>query len=221
MSGRNAEPDHKRARIDWYFDYVSPFAYLQSRRLDEVAALADIRLRPVLFAGLLRHWQHKGPAEIPGKQLLTYRHAHWLAKRMGVPYRMPEHHPFNPLAALRLTLALGCRREVVDTISNVIGGDGLRPDSEAGWRAILDRLGVSDAEALIDAPETKAALMRNYEEAVQAQIFGVPSFIAGGELFWGVDCTDMLLDFLKNPRLFDEPGMAGLAGITASSIRRL
>lgn len=52
---------------DWYFDFISPFAYLQFVRLGELAG-ARLRLRPVLFAGLLQHWGQLGPAEIPAKR---------------------------------------------------------------------------------------------------------------------------------------------------------
>ena len=46
----------------WYFDFVSPFAYLQNLRLDELSAHLKIDRKPLLFAGLLKHWDSKGPA---------------------------------------------------------------------------------------------------------------------------------------------------------------
>ena len=52
---------------DWYFDYVSPFAYLQLEGFDRLPDDLVIRAKPVLFAGLLGYWEHKGPAEIPAK----------------------------------------------------------------------------------------------------------------------------------------------------------
>ncbi len=54
--------------INWYFDFISPFAYLQQIRLREFPNDIAIQSRPVLFAALLNHWQHKGPAEIPAKR---------------------------------------------------------------------------------------------------------------------------------------------------------
>ena len=61
-------------QADWYFDFVSPFAYLQLEMLDEVAKRATITLRPVLLAGILNHFGQKGPAEILGKRQFTYQH---------------------------------------------------------------------------------------------------------------------------------------------------
>nr|MDH4459082.1 DsbA family protein [Nevskia sp.] len=55
--------------VDWYFDVISPYAYLALLKLDDtLPAGVEVRLRPLLFAGLLNHHGHKGPAEIPGKR---------------------------------------------------------------------------------------------------------------------------------------------------------
>jgi len=59
----------------------------------------------------------------------------------------------------------------------------------------------------------KECLRRNTEEAISAGVFGVPSFVARGELFWGDDATDMLVDFIKNPALFEDPEMVRLSNM--------
>lgn len=187
-------------QIDWYFDFISPFAYLQSQTLHEqLPSESRLRCRPVLFAGLLSHWQHKGPAELPTKRRFTYRHVQWLARRHGIPLRFPPSHPFHPVRALRLAVALGCRPEVVDTIFTFIWAEGRDPNEPANWRELAQRLGVADADALVNAPEVKAQLKRFGEEALAAGVFGVPSLVIDGELFWGFDATAMARDFLEDP----------------------
>ncbi|MDH3690559.1 MAG: DsbA family protein, partial [Gammaproteobacteria bacterium] len=54
--------------VEWYFDFVSPFSYLVSESLHRFPKSVVFNYRPVLFAGLLNHWGHKGPAEIPEKR---------------------------------------------------------------------------------------------------------------------------------------------------------
>lgn len=88
------------ASIDWYFDFVSPYSYLGLHRLKDVKP--KINYKPVLFAGLLKHWGQKGPAEIPAKRKWTYRSCDWQARKLGLPFRFPAAHPFNPLPHLRL-----------------------------------------------------------------------------------------------------------------------
>ena len=55
-------------RLTWYFDFISPFSYLQLCRFGELPKGTDIQHTPVLFAGLLGHWGQKGPAEIAPKR---------------------------------------------------------------------------------------------------------------------------------------------------------
>ena len=93
---------------DWYFDFVSPFAYLQSEQLASLAPRITVRYKPVLFAGILGAHGQLGPAEIPAKRAFTYRFVLWQAKRLGIPLKLPHEHPFNPLPLLRLAIACDC-----------------------------------------------------------------------------------------------------------------
>src|SRR3974390_790701 len=102
--------------VDWYFDFVSPYSYFSSLQLSTLAAEVQIRYHPVLFAALLNHWEHKGPAEIPPKRQWTYRWCTWWAERQRIPFRMPAVHPFNPLPYLRLAYAAQCAPEAIHTI---------------------------------------------------------------------------------------------------------
>jgi hypothetical protein len=95
------------SQADWYFDFISPYAYLGLMRLRELPQDLEIRYRPVLFAGLLNHWEQKGPAEIAPKRSWTYRSCTWWASAHGIPFRFPAAHPFNSLPYLRLAIAAG------------------------------------------------------------------------------------------------------------------
>jgi 2-hydroxychromene-2-carboxylate isomerase len=86
---------------EWYFDFISPFAYLQLEAFHRLPPAVEVTLRPVLFAALLTHWGHKGPAEIPQKRRFTYRFVQWRAERDGVPLKFPKEHPFNPIKSTR------------------------------------------------------------------------------------------------------------------------
>lgn len=207
--------------LDWYFDFVSPFSYLQSERFPVLPTDAKVRMRPVLFAGLLKAWQHKGPAEIPPKRRFTYRHVQWLARREGVALRFPPGHPFNSLRPLRLAVALHCEPAMIREIFRFIWAEGRLVQNDDEWAELGRRLGLQDPDALVSAPEVKDALRRNGEEAVAAGVFGVPSFVAGGEVFWGFDAGAMLLDFLHNPTLFAQYALAGLDTLPIAAERSL
>lgn len=206
-------------KADWYFDFVSPFAYLQGENLHELADEIEITYRPVLFAGLLKHWGHKGPAELPGKRIYTYRFCRWWGEKHGIPFVMPPSHPFNPIPVLRLAIALGNDPANVREIFRFVWRDGKAVDSEQGWANLVERLGVGDAAARIAEPEIKETLRRNGEDAVAAGVFGVPSFVVDGEIFWGVEATDMLRDYLADPAIFTSKEMARISDLPTGAER--
>src|SRR5207302_3257414 len=110
--------------IDWYFDFVSPYSYICFHRLAGISPV--MTYKPVLFAGLLEHWGQKGPAEVPVKRRWTYRWCTWWARELGVPFRFPAAHPFNPLPHLRLALACGSSPDAVKRIFEWIWMSGDR-----------------------------------------------------------------------------------------------
>lgn len=188
------------AQIDWYFDFISPFAFLQWQRLRREAPTLRIQPYPVLFAGLLKHWDNKGPVEIPPKRGWTYAHCLWIAHQQRIAMRLPARHPFNPLPLLRLSIALNHSAEVVDRLFRFVWQDGHLPDEPDPWTRLLDELGAN--EAMLKSETVKARLIAHGEAAIAAGIFGVPTAVVNGECFWGVDATDMLLAFLRGDSFF-------------------
>ena len=204
--------------LDWYFDYVSPYAYLQLASHPDLFGRPDVVFRPVVFAGLLKHWGHLGPAEIPSKKRHMFRLLAWQSVERGVAMRAPPAHPFNPIPVLRLTLALGATYAVVKTIYEFVWKEGRSVDDD--WATLCMRLGVSDGQALIVAQPVKDALRANGERALAAGVFGVPTFVVDDELFWGEDATGLLRAYLADPRLFDTPAMHRIDTLPVAAERR-
>jgi 2-hydroxychromene-2-carboxylate isomerase len=177
--------------IDWYFDFVSPYSYIALHRLRE---LPPVNYKPVLFAGLLNHWGQKGPAEIPAKRRWTYRWCTWWAQSLDIPFRFPAEHPFNPLHHLRLALACGSRPDAVKRIFESIWMSGANATDPARFAALCDELGVEQSRLA----GVKDELRRNTEEAARRGVFGVPSFVVDGEVFWGADAVDFLNAYLRD-----------------------
>ena len=167
----------------WYFDFISPFSYLQLGRFKDLPQDLEIALKPVVFSALLNHWGHMGPAEIPPKRQFVYRFFRWQANQRGMPFTMPPVHPFNPLPPLRLALLGGSTPEVVRGIFNFIYGEGRNLEDEASITGLGASLGIPDAYKRISEPRIKEQLKEYTDEAIAAGVFGVPSFVAGGNLF--------------------------------------
>ena len=204
---------------DWYFDFISPFAYLQSEQLAALGPRVEVRYRPVLFAGLLGANGQKGPAEIPAKRAFTYRFVVWQAKRQGIALKFPPEHPFNPLPLLRLALVCDCRPEAVRTIFRFVWRDGRLPDLPIEWAELTSDLGIPDAQARIAAADIKDELRRNTEQAIARGVFGVPTLAIGSELFWGADATAMAADYVAAGCRFDDPEYARVAALPVGAER--
>lgn len=185
--------------IDWYFDFISPFSYLQSELLHTLPDV-QITFKPVLLAALLNHWDNKGPAEIPPKRQWTFEHCVWLAHKHDIPMRLPACHPFNPLPLLRLCIALGSTPEVVHRLFRYVWREGRLPTEADNWDALLKELRV-DTE-MLDSPAVKQQLRTHGEQAIAARVFGVPTAVVNDKCFWGLDAADMLAAYLNGAPFF-------------------
>lgn len=203
----------------WYFDVVSPFAYLNLSRFSELPADLSIEYKPILFAGLLNHWGQKGPAEIAPKRRWTYRACQYWADAHRVPFRFPAAHPFNPLHHQRLILACGSTSEAVRRVFEAVWTTGTDPGDQAAFAALAKDLGVDDLTAL-GAAEVKDALRRNTEEAAALGVFGVPSFVAGGEVFWGNDAVDFFKAWLADPSILAGAEMRRIDALPVGAARK-
>ena len=188
--------------IVFWFDPISPFAFLAFEDLPQALAgcTYTVDYRPLLFAGLLQHWGQKGPAEIEPKRAWTYRHIAWLARQHGIALQMPAVHPFNPLPLLRLCVAAGPNRRVVEAVMRHVWRGG----AEAGDAARLDALARELAPARDpSSAEVKAELRANTDAAIAHGVFGVPTFELDGRLFWGLEALPMLRAALLGDAWFD------------------
>jgi 2-hydroxychromene-2-carboxylate isomerase len=188
--------------VIWYFDFISPYAYLGLHALQRLPEGTILEYRPILFAGLLNHFGQKGPAEIAAKRKWTYRHCIWLARQKHIPFRMPATHPFNSLAFLRLAVAAGSTREAIDAIFNALWTTGSNPADPAVIERLAAQLDVP-LERLGDA-RVKDELRGNTESAVSCGVFGVPSLRTGDEVFWGSDAIEFAAAYLRTPGILDQ-----------------
>jgi len=214
-------------RVDFYFDYLSPYAYFAAERLPELCARhgAELAYHPVLFAGLLNHWGQLGPAEIPAKALYTFRDAARWAALEGWPFRAPRFHPFVPLTALRLSLAEVARDEqarVVETLFRHGWGDGGDLGAASALGLALDAAGLDGSRLLERASgEAPKALLRAATDAAIARgVFGIPTVVTRGELVWGFDRMPHLELILSGNDPLTGRDLAPLASLGSAADRR-
>lgn len=194
--------------IDFYLDFISPYAWLGFDALPRALEGISHRVvhKPVLFAAMLKHHGQLGPAEISPKRDWTYRQVLWLASQQGTPLQLPAQHPFNPLGLLRLATACDAdgepSRYVCEKIFRHVwctGQDAADPERLAALTAAL-----APAQDPGSA-EVKQALQTRAQEAIAQGVFGVPSWVVDGRVFWGQDALPMLRAYLLGDAWFDGP----------------
>lgn len=206
--------------IAFHFDPISPYAYLAFEALPQVleGLSVEVSYRPVLLGGLLSHWQTKGPAETEPKRAWTFRQVAWLADQQGVVLDVPASHPFNPLPLLRLALACGPNRRVVEAIFRHVWLGGLEATDPQRLATLTQELAPARDPA---GSEVKAELRQLTEQAVAAGLFGVPSFECDGRLFWGLDALPMLREALLGKAWFEGPAWQEAGRTRPGLVRRV
>ena len=197
-------PEH---RIGFYLDFVSPYTWLALMQAERFAAQYGVVFepRPVVYAALLTAHGLVGPVETDAKRRYTLLDVARAARALGLTLTGPPAHPFRSLAALR-TLCLfrrdpGAMRLAV-LLSDAAWGEGRDLTDVAVLRDVVAKAGFpSDGlEERIVAAEVKDELRALTDEALRLGVFGVPTFLYDGELFWGHDRLGHL-----TARLLGEP----------------
>lgn len=212
----------------FYFDFVSPYAYLAWTQIHVVAGRhhREVEPVPVLFAGMLDAHGSVGPAEIPAKRRYLFTDVVRTARRLGVAFAIPPSHPFNPLLALRvvsLPAAAARQRALIDALYAAVWGGGPGVTEPAEVARIADRVGFDGAALLAEAAtaDAKARVKRATDDAIAAGVFGVPSVVVDGELFWGLDSFANLEAFLDGGGAIDPALKAQWETLGASSTRKV
>lgn len=209
--------------ITFFFDFVSPYAYLAFERMPEslMGHSYNMRYQPVLFAALLKHHGQLGPAEIAPKRDWTYRQVLWHAHQHGVDLQLPAAHPFNPLALLRLAVACDTKglpnRYVTETIFRHVWQGGLDATDADRLRRLTEQLAPRRDPG---SAEVKAELATHTQTAIDHGVFGVPSFAVGDKLFWGFDALPMLRAYLAGDAWFGDGDWERAGAVGAGVVRK-
>lgn len=197
--------------IDFHFDFISPYGYLGWIKGNELCRKKGWTLnpRPIVFGAVLDACGQLGPAEIPAKRAFVIRDAMRKFAAIKIPMAWPKLHPFNPLTALRLALKEVSGNDQVKVIDAIwkagwIHGEDL--SSEDVLSAALKSAGLP-AEALLERtrdPAVKARLKEETQRAIELGVFGVPTFVHNGEIFWGEDQIGFLEQKIEGRETLDE-----------------
>ncbi len=193
--------------IDFYLSLRSPWAYLGSVRLEEIAARhgAEIAVKPVDYGTIFP--QTGGlplPKRAPARQAYRLVELRRWRRRLGLPLNLePKGFAVDEAPAARLVIAAGESGgdplRLAHAILRAVWTEERSIDDPATLKAIAEESGHDGAAllALAEQQETTAAYEALTREALSRGVFGAPTYIYEGEPFWGQDRLDFLDEALK------------------------
>jgi len=195
------------ARLQFWFDPASTYAYLSAMRIEGMAARrgVEVEWRPFLLGPIFKTqgWDTSPFNVYPAKGRYMVRDIERIAASRGLPpFRLPDPFPARSIKAARLALLAAdkqCIAPFMRAVFQKAFADGRDISDGDVLRECLRAAGVSEVDALFaaaDEPPVKDRLRRETEHALGSGIFGAPTFIApDGELFWGDDRLEPAIDW--------------------------
>jgi 2-hydroxychromene-2-carboxylate isomerase len=188
-------------RLEFFFDYGSPYSYLANSRLPELAERTGTELsyRPMLLGGVFKATGNSSPAVDPCEAKRAYgglELRRWVT-HLGVPFRANPHFPINTLLLMRTAVAAqhaGVFEPFHRAIYPAFWAEGENLGEPEVLTRVLEKAGL-DARALLEGasdPAVRAELRATTEEAVARGAFGAPTFFVGDEMFFGNDRLDFV-----------------------------
>jgi 2-hydroxychromene-2-carboxylate isomerase len=192
-----------RKQIDFWFTMGSTYTYLTVNRLPTIARAnnADFRWRPFHLLILLKEMNHVPFADKPAKCAYMWRDIERRAAMYGIPARLPAPYPVANSERANLIAIVGIREgwgiEYVRAAYRLWFQSGQENGSEENIAASLGEVGQNPKRvlALAQSDEIQAALIAQTNSARELGIFGSPSFVVDGELFWGDDRLQDAIDW--------------------------
>ena len=195
----------EKPRLRIYTDYKSPFAYIANRRLFELEQSLGVELEWLPYTQRIPEFMGAVEERTPHfwrKVRYSYMDARRLANAQGLTIRGPKriYNGFLASAGMLFAQRHGFFRAYHDTVFRKFWNHELDIDELPEMSAVNASLGGSaaDFQSWVKG-DAGAEHDRIIDEAETLGVFGVPTMVFNGELFWGTDRIDMLEERIKNP----------------------
>ena len=186
-------------KLEFFFDYVSPYTYLANSQVRDLGV--EIDYRPMLLGAVMQATGNRPPRTVAAKgKYLEMDIARWAAA-YGVPFKWGSLFPQKTVNALRAAIVAerqGKFHEVHDPLFEAVWVRDRDVNDTAVLAEILSNAGMN-SEAVLEEISTdivKGELRANTEEAVERGVFGAPTFFVGDEMFFGNDRFEFIREEL-------------------------
>lgn len=192
--------------IEFYFDFSSPYSYLASGLIDDLAAKygRKVKWRPMLLGVVLQKTGQPLLVNVPLKGEYSMRDFSRSARYYGVPFKFPAKFPLSTVSAARAYYWLHGQdclkaRSFAQAVFRAYWGDGRDISDMAVVSDVAAGLGIDSAAlaAGIGTPEIKERLKVETDTAIARGMCGAPYFVVDNEPFWGADRLPQIEKWLQ------------------------
>ena len=187
--------------IDFYFDIISPYAYIAYKKILKINNV-DFKLKPILLGGLHNLAGITAPAFNKYKMKNMQNDCELVAKKNNISFKWNSKFPINSLNIMRGYLCVkdNKKEEYLNNFFEAYWKEDLDLSNEENIKILLKKLKIDENDFFnsIGNQDIKDKLKELTQEAFKKEVFGAPTFIVNNKIFWGQDRLEYALDEVKN-----------------------
>ena len=186
--------------IDFYFDIISPYAYIAYKKIQKIHNI-NFKFKPILLGGLHNLAGINAPAFNKYKMKNMQNDCELVAKKNKISFKWNSKFPINTLNIMRGYLCVddNKKKEYLNSFFEAYWKEDQDVSSEERIKYLLKKLKIDECNFfnLIRNQDTKDKLKQLTQEAFEKEVFGAPTFIVNNKIFWGQDRLEYALDEIK------------------------
>ena len=186
--------------IDFYFDIISPYAYIAYKKILKIKDI-NFKLKPILLGGLHNLAGITAPAFNKYKMKNMQNDCELVAKKNNISFKWNSKFPINSLNIMRGYLCVkdNKKEEYLNNFFEAYWKEDIDLSNEENIKILLKKLKIDEHDFfnLIKNQDTKDKLKQFTQEAFEKEVFGAPTFIVNNKIFWGQDRLEYALDEIK------------------------
>ena len=186
--------------IDFYFDIISPYAYIAYKKILKIKDI-NFKLKPIFLGGLHNLVGITAPAFNKYKMKNMQNDCELVAKKNNISFKWNSRFPINSLNIMRGYLCVkdNKKEQYLNNFFEAYWKEDLDLSNEENIKILLKKLKIDEHDFfnLIKNQDTKDKLKQFTQEAFEKEVFGAPTFIVNNKIFWGQDRLEYALDEIK------------------------
>ena len=186
--------------IDFYFDIISPYAYLAYKQLSSLENLKKIKFnyKPILLGGLHKLAGITAPAFNEFKMKNMKNDCNLIASKKNIKFQWNDKFPINSLKIMRGYLSVNEEKKDIylETFFNAYWQDNIDLENIDEIKNLLKKIDIDTNNFFnnLEDIKIKEKLKEITNSAFEKEVFGAPTFIVNNKLFWGQDRLDYAIE---------------------------